>query len=143
PSDPVAPSPVFEAAIAALVTFVLAYLALLVWRVVGPGVRDLRHVSALTGLPVLSAYGSLTNRTGQQPSPSTSFLRSALMPPEGVAQVILITSVGRPGTVTPLVAELAESFVLAGFDTLLISTPDVSDEVRSRYSLRSTASPRN
>src|SRR5690554_6146540 len=65
------------------------------------------------------------------------------MPPEGVAQVILITSVGRPGTVTPLVAELAESFVLAGFDTLLISTPDVSDEVRSRYSLRSTASPRN
>src|SRR5690606_9042321 len=135
PPTPVAPSPVFEAAVGGLLAFVLAYLGLLLWTILNPRIRNLEQISFLSGMPILAAYPALPKAPRRIPPVPTSFLRAALAPNEDAPKVILLTGVQSRRAVTKLATGLAESFARSGFTTLLSGAADGSNALETRYEL--------
>lgn len=135
PRAPVAPSPTFEAALAGLLTFGLAYLILGLVTAVDGRLRQLKQLSAVTGLPVLATYGSLPKPPQRLPPVPTSFLRAALTPVGSSSKTILITGTGSDVVISRIATGLAESFARSNLPTLLVDTSSDNRELLSRYGL--------
>src|SRR5690606_4433743 len=137
PESPIAPSPVFDAVVAAAVAFALVYLVRLLFAVFDGRLRDPEQVPLLSGLPLLAVFPPVP-RPGARglPAVSTGFLRSALVPDASRPTAVLFAPVDRSSRASRLAVALAESFARSGSSVLLVSTtlrdPDVLERVAYR-----------
>ncbi len=140
PSSPVAPSPVFDAVLAAMVGFALAYLARLLLAIFDGRLRDPDQVPLVSGLPLLAVFPPVP-RLGARalPAVATGFLRSALVPDASRPTAVLLAPVDGSSKASRLALALSESFARAGSSVLLVSTAPRDAEILDRVAFRPTA----
>ncbi|HEX7038662.1 MAG TPA: hypothetical protein VF202_00955 [Trueperaceae bacterium] len=139
PSSPVAPSPVFDAVLAAMVAFALAYLARLLLAIFDGRLRDPDQVPLVSGLPLLAVFPPVPRLgTRALPAVATGFLRSALVPDVSRPTAVLLAPVDASSKASRLALALSESFARAGSSVLLVATAPRDPEVLERVAFRPT-----
>lgn len=132
PLEPVAPKPIRYAALAFIGVMTLALGLLLFFDAVDTRVRTARDVQVAGDLPVLAEITGTRKRGRAVSAERTSIdlLRANLFreTPDESSKVILLTSPEVVPTKTRLATELAESFALSGYRTLLVDL-DVANPV--------------
>ena len=122
PLDPVAPRPVLNAALAAVLAITLVLLIGLLRDLLDTRLRSVDQVTSLTNLPLLAAIPVLDGDTRKAPRESANFLRANL----GFAlanahpKVIVSTSAGPSEGKSTVALALASSFARHGYRTLLV-----------------------
>ena len=139
PSSPVAPSPVFDAVLAAVVAFVLAYLVRLLLAIFDARLRDPEQVPLVSGVPLLAVFPPVP-RIGARslPAAATGFLRSALVPDTSRPTAVLFAPVDAASRASRLALAMAESFARSGARVLLVTTTPRDPDVLERTSFRAT-----
>ena len=122
PDRPVAPRPVLNAALAAVLAVTLVLLIGLLRDLLDTRLRTVDQVSGLTNLPLLAAFPALDGETRIAPREASNFLRANL----GFAlasahpKVVAATSAGPGEGKTTVAVSLATSFARQGYRTLLV-----------------------
>ena len=140
PTSPVAPSPVFDAVLAAVVAFVIAYLVRLMLAIFDARLRDPDQVPLVGGVPLLAVFPPVP-RIGARslPAAATGFLRSALVPDASRPTAVLFAPVDAASRASRLALAMAESFARSGARVLLVTTTLRDPDVVERTSFRPTA----
>jgi len=140
PSSPVAPSPVFDAVLAAVVAFVLVYLAKLLLAIFDGRLRDPEQVPLVSGVPLLAVFPSVPRLGARSlPAAATGFLRSALVPDATRSTAVLFSPVDAASRASRLALAMAESFARSGADVLLVTTTLRDPDIVERTSYRPTS----
>ena len=122
PRNPVAPRPVLNAALAAVLAVTLVLLIGLLRDLLDTRLRSIDQVTSLTNLPLLAAFPVLEGNSRTAPLEAANFLRANL----GFAlahahpKVIVSTSAGPSEGKTTVALALASSFARQGYRTLLV-----------------------
>ena len=136
PSNPVAPNPLFDATLAALLGIFLTYGLLLVRNALDTRLRSVDDVAAVSGLPVIAEFPKLPKGIRNLPREASSYLRTNLLfsTVDANPKVILVTSANSEEGKSSIAISLAESFVRNGYRTLLIDAdlrkPVIAGEYR-------------
>ena len=143
PLEPVAPKPLRYAALAFIGVMTLALGLLLFFDAVDTRIRTAQDVRVAGDLPVLAEITKSNNRGRSAHKNNTvDLLRANLFQetPDETSKVILLTSPDVVPSKTRLAAELAESFALSGYSTLLLDLDLVNPITAAAYDLtRDTA----
>lgn len=138
PEEPVAPRPLLNTAIAAILTMLLAYGLLHLLDSLNPG--NVEQVAEAGGLPVLASFPKLATNNRKLPTEATNYLRTNLLFSSGdiTPKVILVTSARGGEGKTSVAMSLAESFVRNGSYTLLVDANLRNPEIADNYKMLSS-----
>ncbi len=122
PVGPVAPRPVLNAALAAVLAVTLVLLVGLLRDLLDTRVRTIDQVTAITNLPLLAAFPTLPDDSRQAPREAANFLRANLTFALASAhpKVIVATSAGPSEGKTTIAVALATAFSRQDYRTLLV-----------------------
>ena len=122
PREAVAPRPVRNAVLAALLTVFLVYASLLLRDALDTRVRGAEDLARITELPVLAEFPKVNTGRRGLPLEAASYLRTsiAFATNEDHPKVILVTSTGASHGKSSVSIALAESFARQHYRTLLI-----------------------
>lgn len=133
PLEPVAPRPLFNAALGAVFTFFLVYGVALLRSALDTRLRDADAVGQATELPVLAEFPD--SRNAQVLKEAADYFQARLLratPGEG-SRVILVTSPKSEEGKTTVSLQLAESLARHGHRTLLVDADFRLPTVAKRY----------
>ena len=135
PVTPSAPRPLFNTALAFLMTALLSYALLHFRESLSPG--NIEDVAEDNNLPVLAKFPKLIGNTSRRlPVETTNYLRTNLLFATSKAQpkIILVTSSNQGEGKSSVAISLAESFVRNGSYTLLVDAdlrqPSIAQEYK-------------
>lgn len=133
--EPVAPRPLFNAALAAIVTAFLVYGVALLRSAVDTRLRDIEAVSQVTNLPVLAEFPNANSKNAPLFREAADYLQARLMLATSSAnpRVILITSPRAEEGKTTVSLHLAESLARHGHRTLLVDADLRQPSIAQRY----------
>ena len=137
PVVPVAPKPQFDATIAGILGFLLAYGILLLRNLLDTKVRSVDDLAAMTGQPILAEFPKLAKKTRRLPREATGYLRTnLLLSTQNVhPKVILVTSPSHSEGKSSVALSLAESFTRANYRTLLVDADLRQPVIAREYNL--------
>ena len=137
PVVPVAPKPLFDATIAAILGFLLAYGILLMRNLLDTKVRSVDDLTAMTGQPILAEFPKLSKKTRRLPREASGYLRTnLLLSTQNVhPKVILVTSPSHSEGKSSVALSLAESFTRANYRTLLVDADLRQPVIAREYNL--------
>lgn len=136
--EPTAPRPLFNAALAAIVTMFLIYGLLLLRNALGTRLQDVEAVAQTTDLPVLAEFPDTRNVHLLREAADYLQARLLLAPSSKGPRVILITSPKSEEGKTTVSLHLAESLVRHGHRTLLVDADLRQPSVAQRYNIPDT-----
>lgn len=122
PNKPIGPKVAFKSLVGVLLGLILAYGLLFVRWTLDPRIRGRSEITALTGLPVLAEFPSLSRGSQGLSVEAANFLRSSLVVATGREQP-LVLAVTTPRTTADkdgVSMNLATSLARAGYRTLLV-----------------------
>ena len=136
--QPVAPRPMFNAALAAVVTIFLVYGIALLRSAVDTRLRDVEAVAETTDLPVLAEFPDSKNT--QLLREAADFLQARLMlaSPTSGTRIVLVTSPKSEEGKTTVAFHLAESLTRHGHRTLLVDADLRQPTLAQRYGIPPT-----
>ena len=142
PDSPVAPRPLLNALIAALLTLVIAYALLHLRDSLIDRPEDTETIRKSSGLAVLANLPKLTNPEDRPPTESINFLRTNLLFSGSKAnkKVILVTSPHDDDSTSKIATSLAENFVRNNSYTLLVDGHLRNPGVAKVYSMPNSLS---
>lgn len=137
-SEPVAPRPAFNAALAAVVTIFLIYGISLLRSAVDTRLREVEAVAETTDLPILAEFPD--TRNVQMLREAADFLQARLLlaSPASGRRVVLITSPKSEEGKTTVAFSLAESLTRHGHRTLLVDADLRQPTLAKRYGISSS-----
>ena len=137
PVVPVAPKPQFDATIAGILGFLLAYGILLLRNLLDTKVRSVDDLAAMTGQPILAEFPKLAKKTRRLPREASGYLRTnLLLSTQNVhPKVILVTSPSHSEGKSSVALSLAESFTRANYRTLLVDADLRQPVIAREYNL--------
>ena len=137
PVVPVAPKPQFDATIAGILGFLLAYGILLLRNLLDTKVRSVDDLAAMTGQPILAEFPKLAKKTRRLPREASGYLRTnLLLSTQNVhPKVILVTSPSHSAGKSSVALSLAESFTRANYRTLLVDADLRQPVIAREYNL--------
>ena len=120
--EPVAPRPVRNAAVAALLAAVLVYAVRFLRQVLDVRIPTVDALAAVTGLPILAEFPLSRSRERRLSREAASYLRMNLMfdLADVHPKIILVSGYGADHGKTSVAVTLAESFAAQGHKTLLM-----------------------
>ena len=118
----IAPRPALSTSVAVIVAIALAYGILLIRTVLSTRLDSSGEIAQATGLPVLAEFRSALRDDEVSLREAASYLRTNLLfaTQEAVQRVFMVTSAGEGEGKSTVARSLAESFVRAGYRTLLV-----------------------
>lgn len=136
PTGPISPRPVFNAALAFALGFILAYGGLLLRELLNTRLRNVDDLSAASGLPVLAAFPKVDN-TRHLPVEAANYLRTNLLfaTADSHPKVILVTSPQAGNGRSSVAISLAESFSRTDARTLLVDADLRNPVIAKEYDL--------
>lgn len=140
PTNPVAPQPTRNAAIAALLAVFLTYGVLLVREAVNTKFRSADSVQDALGSPILAEFPKISGPRRQIPIEAANYLRTAVdlvLPAGENARVVQIVSATPDQGKTAVAIALAESSARRGDKTLLIDADLRKPQIANEYHLHS------
>ncbi len=137
PIRPVSPKPLFDAAIAGILGFLLAYGILLLRNLLDTKLRNVDDLATVIGLPILAEFPKSAKKTRRLPREASSYLRTnLLLSTQSVhPKVILVTSPNHSEGKSSVALSLAESFTLANYRTLLVDADLRQPVIAREYNL--------
>ncbi len=137
PVNPVAPKPLFNAAIAGVLGILLAYGILLIRNLLDTKLRSVDDLAAVIGLPILAEFPKSVKKTRRLPREASSYLRTnLLLGTQSVhPKVILVTSPNHSEGKSSVALSLAESFTRANYRTLLVDADLRRPVIAREYNL--------
>lgn len=142
PAEPVAPSPLFDSALAALLGLIVVYVVLFARLATDTRIRTREELSEASGLPVLASYAKV-KRKGRLSPDTTDFLRTSVtsgLPTDG-PYTLMVTSAHRMEGKTSVAMSLAEAYAACGTRTLLIDADLHRPSIGERYGLAAKRGP--
>jgi polysaccharide biosynthesis transport protein len=138
PSRPVAPRPVFNTIIAAVLTALLAYGLLHLRETLDTRLAGSDDIAKQSGLPVLASFAKLPQQGKQLPNEGVSYLRTNLLygTPVTTSQVILVTSAKQGEGKSSVAVSLAENFAKNNYHTLLVDADLRNPEIAKVYNMK-------
>jgi non-specific protein-tyrosine kinase len=140
PIRPVAPRPVFNMIVAAILTALLSYGLLHLRETLDTRLQNAEAVTKASGLPVLSSFSKFTDGQRQLPIEEVSYLRNNLHynAPDVYPQVILVSSPKENEGKTSVAMALAENFSRNNYHTLLVDADLRQPSVAKEYKISSS-----
>ncbi len=137
PVNPVAPKPLFAAAIAGVLGVLFAYGILLLRNLLDTKLRNVDDLATVIGLPILAEFPKSAKKTRRLPREASSYLRTnLLLSTQNVhPKVILVTSPGHSEGKSSVALSLAESFTHANYRTLLVDADLRRPVIAREYNL--------
>lgn len=137
----VAPRPVMQAGVAALLAAVAAYALLLVTAALSTRLRSVDDIGAASGLPLLAQFPRAGARTAWKMQEATNYLRANLLFAlhDVHPKVILVTSANEHEGKTTIAVQIAEAMVRSGYRTLLVDADLRSPTVAEQFDVVGTA----
>lgn len=122
PTAPIAPRPMLDAIIAALLGVMVSYGLLLLRSALDTRLRTVDDIAEVSGMPVIAEFPRLPRGVRSLPREPASYLRTNVLFASGEAmpKVIAVTSAQSEEGKSSIAMSLAESFVRNGYRTLLI-----------------------
>ncbi len=138
PSAPVAPRPVLNTIIAAILTALLAYGLLHLRETLDTRLTDSDDIARQSGLPVLASFAKLPAQGKQLPDEGVSYLRTNLLygTPVTSTQVILVTSAKGGEGKSSVAVSLAENFAKNNYHTLLVDADLRNPDIARTYNMK-------
>jgi polysaccharide biosynthesis transport protein len=139
PADPVAPRPLLNGVIAAILTTLLAYGLMHLRDTLDTRLASNDDIAKQSGLPVLASFAKQTTPGKQLPSEGVSYLRTNLLygTPATSSQVILVTSAKSNEGKSSVAVSLAENFARNNYHTLLVDADLRNPEIAKLYNMKS------
>ncbi len=137
PVNPVAPKPLFDATVAAILGFLLAYGILLLRNLLDTKLRNVDDLATVVGLPILAEFPKSAKKTRRLPREASSYLRTnLLLSTQNVhPKVFLVTSPNHGEGKSSVALSLAESFTRANYRTLLVDADLRQPVIAREYNL--------
>lgn len=131
----IAPRPLMNAAVAALMAAVAAYALLLLRAALNTRLRSGEDIANVTGLQVLAEFPTVGRNEDARLREASSFLRTNLLfaTEDAHPRVYMVTSSVEHEGKTTIARHLAESFVRYGYRTLLVDADLRSPSVIEHY----------
>lgn len=131
----IAPRPVLNALIAALLVVAFTYLALLVRAAFSTRMRSGDDIAAAVGAPVIAEFPVAGGRDGGRLREASSYLRAKLLfaTTEAHPRIFMVTSSQEHEGKTTISMHLAEGFVRYGYRTLLVDADLRSPSILDHY----------
>jgi polysaccharide biosynthesis transport protein len=138
PSDPVAPRPLLNGVIAAILTALLAYGLLHLRDTLDTRLDSSEDIAKQSGLPVLASFAKLSPQNKQLPNEGVSYLRTNLLygTPATSSQVIVVTSSKSNEGKSSVAMSLAENFARNNYHTLLVDADLRNPEIAKLYNMK-------
>lgn len=138
PADPVAPRPVLNGVIAAILTALLSYGLMHLRDTLDTRLAGSDDIAQQSGLPVLASFAKQAMPGKQLPSEGVSYLRTNLLygTPATSSQVILVTSSKSNEGKSAVAASLAENFARNNYHTLLVDADLRNPEIAKLYNMK-------
>ena len=135
PRAPVAPRPVFYAALAAIFTAFVVYGVMLLRSALDTRLRDVEAVKQATDLPVLAEFPDTRNAHLLREAADYFQTRLLLASSTQGKRVILLTSPKSDEGKTTVALHLAESLTRHGYKTLLVDADLRQPTIAKRYNI--------
>ncbi len=138
PPTPVAPRPLLNGVIAAILTTLLSYGLMHLRDTLDTRLDGSDDIAKQSGLPVLASFAKQLTPGKQLPSEGVSYLRTNLLygTPATSSQVILVTSAKSNEGKSSVAVSLAENFARNNYHTLLVDADLRNPEIAKLYNLK-------
>ncbi len=135
PVNPIAPRPVFTAALGVAFAVLLTYGLLLLRAVLDTRLRSAEDITAVTGLPILAEFPRLPKGTRRLPRESASYLRTSVLfsTADAETKIILVTSPRSGDGKSSVALSLAEGFARNDYRTLLVDADLRQPVIHTEY----------
>lgn len=133
----IAPRPVLNTAIAAVLAMVAAYLVMILRVAVSTRLAGADDAAAATGLPILGEFPTVRDGDELRMKEASSYLRAKLLfaTTDAHPKVFMVTSAQEGEGKTTVALHLAEGFVRYGYRTLLVDADLRSPSMLGHYSV--------
>lgn len=138
PSSPVAPRPVLNTIVAAVLTGLLSYGLMHLRDTLDTRLTGSDDIAKQSGLPVLASFAKLPPQSRQLPNEGVSYLRTNLLysTPATSSHIVLVTSSKQDEGKSSVAVSLAENFARNNYHTLLVDADLRNPEIAKVYNMK-------
>jgi polysaccharide biosynthesis transport protein len=138
PSAPIAPRPVLNTIVAAVLTALLSYGLLHLRDTLDTRLAGSEDIAKQSGLPVLASFAKLPVQGKLLPNEGVSYLRTNLLygTPATSSHIILVTSSRQDEGKSSVAVSLAENFARNNYHTLLVDADLRNPEIAKMYNMK-------